>query len=822
MYDEFVRDEAIEMPLLQESEQKYRWIVENANVAIVIAQDKRLKFFNRKTLEATGFTSQELTAQSFAEFIHPEDREMMVERHLRLLRGEPVPPVYPFRIVIKTGAIKWIETHAVLITWEGKPATLSFLTDITKHRQTEEALRESEERFSRFSEAAFEGIGIVDGKIITDANHQLAQMLGYDLSDTIGMDTLEFVAPESRDAAQQYRLLGYEAPHELRVVRKDGSTFPVEVQAKSLPYQGRLVKAIAFRDITRRKQIEEEVRRRNRELAVLNRIIAASAATPGKDQEVILEVACRELALALTLPYVAAILIDEKNTTATVAAQYAIEERLAALAQPRPVLDDPLGHYLLSRKTPLVTNETQNDPDLSLIHTYLRRREMASLLLIPLVIEDKVVGGLSLESPQPHRFSTEELNLTWSVADQLAGVLARLRLEEQRQRLEEQYYQAQKMEAVGRLTAGVAHDFNNLLMTINGFATLIQEDLRPDDPHWEMVGTILRSGQRAAGLVRQLLAFSRKQIIQPQVLNLNSIVVELDKMLQRVIGEDIDLKTILAPELWPVKVDPAQIEQVILNLVVNARDAMPTGGQLTIETANVVIDDNYVAGHLNTRPGQYVLLAISDTGCGMSPEVKARIFEPFFTTKERGQGTGLGLATVFGIVKQNGGHIWVYSEEGLGTTFKIYLPRVEEEVTGPPIHLEPGSEMPPGSETILLVEDDLEVRELLRRVLSKLGYTLLEAGNGSEALRLLAHYPDPIHLLLTDVVMSGMSGKTLAGQAITLRPGLKTLFMSGYTDEAIIQHDVLDSDVAFLQKPFSPLSLAVKLRSILEHQWIQI
>jgi two-component system cell cycle sensor histidine kinase/response regulator CckA len=331
-----------------------------------------------------------------------------------------------------------------------------------------------------------------------------------------------------------------------------------------------------------------------------------------------------------------------------------------------------------------------------------------------------------------------------------------------------------------------------------------------------MIDTILRSGQRAASLVRQLLAFSRKQIIQPQVLNLNSVVVELDKMLQRVIGEDIDLKTILTPELWPVKVDPTQIEQVIVNLVVNARDAMSKGGQVTIETTNVVIDENYVAGHLGAQPGRYVLLAISDTGCGMSHEVKAHIFEPFFTTKELRRGTGLGLATVFGIVKQSGGDIWVYSEEGVGTTFKIYLPCVKERMFEPPLRPEIGSEMPLGDETILLVEDDSGVRELLRQVLSRLGYTLFEAGNGQEALRLMTRYPAPIHLLLTDVVMPGISGKTLAGGLAETRPDLKTLFMSGYTDEAIVQHGVLNSGVAFLQKPFSAMSLALKLRSVLD------
>jgi nitrogen-specific signal transduction histidine kinase/ActR/RegA family two-component response regulator len=405
------------------------------------------------------------------------------------------------------------------------------------------------------------------------------------------------------------------------------------------------------------------------------------------------------------------------------------------------------------------------------------------------------------------------------VADQLAGILARVRLEEKRQQLEEQYYQTQKMEALGRLTAGVAHDFNNLLTTINGFAGLIQAELRPDDPLKELVDTILRSSQRAASLVRQLLAFTRKQIIQPQVLDLNMVVAEMDKMLQRVISEDIDLKTILTPDLWPVKVDPTQIEQVIINLAVNARDAMPGGGQLTIETANVIIDDNYVAGHLGTQPGRYVVLALSDTGCGMSYEVKARIFEPFFTTKEVGRGTGLGLATVFGIVKQSGGDIWAYSEENIGTTFKIYLPCVEEKISMSADHPEIRPEMSVGRETILLVEDDGGIRELLRQMLPKLGYTLLEAGNGQEALQLVAHYPDPIHLLLTDVVMPGMSGKTLAEELFRTRRDLKTLFMSGYTDEAIAQHGVLDPGAIFIQKPFSPIALAAKIRSVLDNNY---
>jgi two-component system cell cycle sensor histidine kinase/response regulator CckA len=377
--------------------------------------------------------------------------------------------------------------------------------------------------------------------------------------------------------------------------------------------------------------------------------------------------------------------------------------------------------------------------------------------------------------------------------------------------LEEQYYQAQKMEAVGRLTAGVAHDFNNILTAINGFSELVSLGMAPDDPLQDSVKKVLSSGQRAAGLVRQLLAFSRKQIVQPEVLDLNDVLANVDKMLRRIIGEDVELQTIPAPGLWLTRADPVQVEQIILNLAVNARDAMPDGGKLTIETANVTLDE----AHLGVQPGEYVLLAVSDTGTGLSEEVKSHLFEPFFTTKELGRGTGLGLATVYGIVKQSGGDIQVYSEEGVGTTFKVYLPRARE-VAPLPAHPQVTQVMPAGDETILLVEDDEGAHELARRVLGSLGYTLLEARNGPEALRLAADYRDTLHLLLTDVVLPGMSGKALAEQLARSHPGLKTLFMSGYTDNAIAHHGVLDPGTAFLQKPFGPVELARKVRAVLD------
>ncbi|MBN1991781.1 MAG: response regulator, partial [Anaerolineae bacterium] len=381
--------------------------------------------------------------------------------------------------------------------------------------------------------------------------------------------------------------------------------------------------------------------------------------------------------------------------------------------------------------------------------------------------------------------------------------------------LEEQYLQAQKMQAVGQLTAGIAHDFNNLLTAINGFAELAQSRREPNQAYQDMLDKILRSGRRAADLVKQLMAFSRKQVLESQVVNLNAVVTDIEKMLQRIIGEHITLKTAPAPDLGLVKVDPAQFQQVIVNLAVNARDAMPDGGCLTIETANVTLDENYTAEHLEMQPGEYVLLTVSDNGFGMSAAVKARIFEPFFTTKEPGQGTGLGLATVFGIVKQSGGYIWVYSEEGLGATFKIYLPRIHQ-AAGHVSFSESTQDLPVGTETVLVVEDDAGVREFITRSLNQQGYAMLEAADGREAMRLVQNHRGAIHLLLTDVIMPGANGKTLAAELGQICPGLKILFMSGYTNAALAQHGVLEPGIAFLPKPFTTLGLARKVREVLD------
>src|SRR5213593_2332221 len=385
----------------------------------------------------------------------------------------------------------------------------------------------------------------------------------------------------------------------------------------------------------------------------------------------------------------------------------------------------------------------------------------------------------------------------------------------EQRRLQQQLVQSQKMEAVGRLAGGIAHDFNNLLTVITSYSDLLLQDLGGEDPKREDVEQVRKAAEGAAALTRQLLAFSRQQVLAPRVVSLSVVVQGVEKMLRRVIGEDVDLVTALDLNVGSVKADVGQLEQVLMNLAVNARDAMPTGGKLTIETANVEHDPDYAREREATLLRRFVMLAVSDTGIGMDEATKARIFEPFFTTKEPGKGTGLGLATVYGIVQQAGGFIWVYSEPGHGTTFKIYLPQVEAPLEGRAVGAAPG-DLPRGTETILLVEDAAAVRAVTRQVLERQGYTVLEAAHGAAALQTAAGHPGPIHLLLTDVVMPVLSGRQLADQLARLRPDAKVLYASGYTDDAVVRHGVLEAGISYLQKPFTADSLARKVREVLD------
>ena len=648
------------------------------------------------------------------------------------------------------------------------PGALAIRVQIAENLVVQQArLRDREIRFRRLFEAGVTGVTIsdVDGNF-KEANPAFLRMLGFTRAEMLAgklnwevISPLDRLVPDAEDRAQ-LRSTGFLPLRERVYVHKDGHHIAALVGAAALEGTTECISYIT--DISARKLDEEALR--------------------------------------------------------------ASEEQYRALFEYSPIpkflFDYETRRYLTVNDAAIRHYGYSRDEFLQMT---LDDLQPAETVPAPQASLDEDGSGPIRPGPWKHRKkdgSIIDVEITvhkFVLAGRPCGLTVAIDVTE-RNRMESQLRQAQKMEAIGSLASGIAHDFNNVLSVILSYGEMLTADLKPGDPMRDDLEEIVWAGKRAADLTRQLLAFSRQQIVQPRLLDLDTVIGGVAKMLARLVGEDVQLSVLQSAGLGTVLADPGQVEQIVMNLVVNARDAMPRGGKLTVETANVELDQSYAAAHAGVTSGAYVMLAVTDTGTGMDAATRERIFEPFFTTKEKGKGTGLGLATVFGIVQQSGGNIWVYSELDAGTTFKVYLPRSDAAgvagVGAAPLETN-GKH---GSETNLLVEDEEPVRAVVRSILERYGYHVLEAQSGGDALLICEQHTATIHMLLTDVVMPRMSGRVLAERLAPLRPAMKVLYMSGYTDDSIVRHGVLNSDVAFIQKPLTPEALARKLREVFDAQ----
>ena len=630
------------------------------------------------------------------------------------------------------------------------------------------ALHESEERFRSLSNAALEGIMIHDRLVILDVNPAFARLFGYEQpNELIGKNGAELLlTPESHLRIRQRMERRETGVIEVTGVRKDGATFAAETESRPVKYLGHDARLVACRDITERKRAGEALR---------------------ESEERYRALFDRSLECVFLLDFEGRLL--DANQAALDLLGYRHED-IAALTLASVLTEDQLPLARQRVEEVRATGYQQNRSE------YRVRRKDGGFVFV------EIQSSLMYREGKP--FAIQGIG---------RDITERKRAEEENARLQAQLHHAQRMESIGRLAGGVAHDFNNLLTVINGYSRLLLGKLKAGDPLRDGLEQIQRAGERAAGLTQQLLAFSRKQVLQPRALDLNRVVEEMRPMLERLMGEDVEVCVQLQAEAATICADPHQLEQVLMNLAVNARDAMPDGGKLSIETGAVEWNDSYAQPHPGARAGRYVMLAVSDTGVGMNEETRRHIFEPFFTTKEVGKGTGLGLSTVHGIVEQSGGCIDVHSEPGHGTTFQVYLPRTEDAAAdaGMP-------EAVPairGKETVLVVEDQEEVRKYAATALEAYGYRVIQAESAGEALLVCEREAERIDLVLTDVVMPNLSGRELAHRLEKRWPGIKVLFMSGYTDDAIMHHGASQEGTEYIPKPFGPDQLAIKVREVL-------
>lgn len=807
--------------LLRENEDRYRDLVENSFDLICTHDLKgRILSVNQMAAKVLGYPKDALLGRDIREALLPEYRHEFDDyidkiQQTRFAQG---------MMTVRTSSGEkrlWEYTNTLRTEGVTVPIVRGVARDVTERMRAEENLRKAEEKYRSIFENAVEGIfqSTLDGRFIS-VNPAMARILGYESAEELikhrtNIGEQHYVDSNSRPKLEQMLAkYGVVVGFECEIYRKDMSKiWTVENIRAVSDEKGRIVLYEgSLEDITERKRIEQMQLRRTANIALRGDIISALAETDSSLQEILKR--CTEAMVQhLGAAFARIWTFSQEENVLELQASAGLYTHIDGLHARIPVGAYKIGLIAQARQ-PHITNDVRNDPRVS-DKEWAEREGIIAFAGYPLVVENRLIGVIATFARQ--KLADDTLDALASVADIISQSIYHKHTEKALRQSEEQLRQSQKLESIGQLAGGIAHDFNNLLTVIGGYSELSLRRLQSEDPLHRNIEEIKKAGDRAASLTRQLLAFSRKQVLQPKVLNINSVVSDFEKMLQRLIGEDIDLRTMLAPEVGSIKADPGQIEQVIMNLVVNARDAMPLGGKLTIETNNIYLDENYAKQHVSVIPGSYVMLAVSDTGSGMDEETQKRMFEPFFTTKGLGKGTGLGLSTVYGIIKQSGGNIWVYSELGHGTSLKIYLPRIDEDAHDYE-QISVATENIQGTETILLAEDEEILRNLAREVLESYGYKILDAANGGSALLICERHPEPIHLLITDVIMPEMSGRELADRLSNLRPEMKVLYMSGYTDNAIVHHGVLDEGTNFIQKPFTPDALTQKVREVLDEQ----
>jgi PAS domain S-box-containing protein len=806
----------------RESKLKYDLLAQNIrDVVWTLDLNGRITYVSPSVTAITGYSPEEYYARTLDQFLEPESAAQVVAALQDQLSKPPQERSESFimdlREKSKNGPPVDIEVNA---SWMydsgGAPSGIVGVSrNITARKRAEQELRESEERFRAFVLLSTEGILIHENGVIVDANQAAADLAGFPNPESLigkhGVDDIPFT-PVSRKVLRSYLDSSLSESKDVEILRQDGTLIPLSVRGRATTFRGRPVGIVSLLDVTDRKNAEEERILNAWRLSALLELNQMSDASIHDLTHFAMEEAVN--LTGSSIGYIAFASQDESVLT-----MYAWSE--AAMAEctidnkPRvyPVNSTGLWGEAVRQRRPIITNNyAAANPWKKGIpegHVHILRH-----LNVPVFDRDRIVIVAGVGN-KPEDYDEGDVRQLTLLMEGMWRIVTQRRAEEEKEKLQEQLAQAAKMEAVGRLAGGVAHDFNNLLTTILGYSEMILSQLNEEDPLYLEAEEIHKAGERAASLTQQLLAFSRKQVIKPRIVDLNEAVKEARKMLDRLIGENIKLVLDLEPDLGRVKVDPHQVDQVLLNLAVNARDAMPDGGTLTIATGNITFDKGSLSPHSEIVPGSYSVLSVTDTGMGMNDEIKSRLFEPFFSTKENGKGTGLGLAMVYGIAKQNGGSVSVHSEQGLGTVFRLYLPSTDDKPAASVIPLRIAS--PTGNETVLLVEDDDMVRRLAQRVLTHLGYEVLQAYDIEDAIRICEEYPTPIHLLLTDVIMPGMNGVELYDQLRTTRTGIKALFMSGYAEDVVVRHGVLPEGTEFIQKPFNMEDLASRVRQTLDN-----